>query len=286
MSIARLLLDVDPRLASTLRGVNHETQFPVLHVVKRKWNCFLFSAVTYLIFEMRIVDSLIQVIPDLTNVPLISWLFSRELSSVPPRSLAVVASSRPFLEQTPEEPVAYLDADKVMQFPKEEQKRLYEDAMIEYTKLKELYVAQERARFLTELVHLVQWCWEAGTFSAVCYYSPEELTGIEEAIEAAMEQSEKGILSVVTSQSKRELVVGRGTKEGGVGVMTIYIATKTHMPFHQSFEMIIATSEENPMVTLQSFVCQGTPFITPTARTFSRASFNEALRHYHCNQSK
>ncbi|PVH13470.1 uncharacterized protein CXQ87_001575 [Candidozyma duobushaemuli] len=188
MSFVRLLLDVDPHLASTLRGVNHETQFPVLHVVKRKWNCFLFSAVTYAIFEKRMLHNLIQMIPDLTNVPLISWFFSKESSSVSPRSLAVVASSRPFLEQSPEEPVAYLDADKVMQFPKEDQKRLYEDAMIEYTKSKELFVAQERARFLTELVHLVQWCWEAGTLSAVCYYSPEELTGIEEAIEAAMEE--------------------------------------------------------------------------------------------------
>lgn len=286
MSFSRLLLDVDPHLASTLRGVDHETQFPVLHVVKRKWNSFLFSAVTYAIFEKRIVHNLIQMIPDLANIPLISWFFSKELSSVAPGSLAVVASSRRFLEQTPEEPVAYLDADKVMQFPKENQKRSYEDAMIEYTKLKELYVAQERARLLTELVHLVQWCWEERTLSVVCYYSPEELTGIEEAIEAAMEESEKGLLSVVTSQSKRELVVGRSTQEGGVGVMTIYIATKTHMPINQSFDLIIATSEENPMVTLQSFVCQGTPFITPTARAFSRASFNEALRHYSSNQSR
>ncbi|PSK37678.1 hypothetical protein C7M61_003385 [Candidozyma pseudohaemuli] len=215
MSFSRLLLDVDPHLASTLRGVDHETQFPVLHVVKRKWNSFLFSAVTYAIFEKRIVHNLIQMIPDLANIPLISWFFSKELSSVAPGSLAVVASSRRFLEQTPEEPVAYLDADKVMQFPKENQKRSYEDAMIEYTKLKELYVAQERARLLTELVHLVQWCWEERTLSVVCYYSPEELTGIEEAIEAAMEESEKGLLSVVTSQSKRELVVGRSTQEGG-----------------------------------------------------------------------
>lgn len=283
MSFARLLLEIDPNLVSTLKSIDHEAKFPTAHVIKRKVHCFLFWAITYTVFEKRVIHNTLELLPRWQNLPVISWLLSKELPTINPQSIAVVATSQPYESAAPEEPVAYLDADKVMQFPDLQQKKRFEDALAEDSKLRELHVAQERARLQTELVYLVQWCWELESVSTVCFYSIEVLEDVEAAIQTALESRERGEVSLISPKSTLELAVGSGDKKREFPHMTVYVANRTHMPLCHPFDLVIPTSYECPMVGLQSFVCLGSPLITPTARAFSRATFNEAIQVYSNN---
>lgn len=283
MSFARLLLEIDPNLASTLKSIDHEAKFPTAHLVKRKIHCILFWAITYTVFEKRVIHNTLELLPRWQNLPIISWFLAKEILTINPQSIAVVATSQPYESDAPEEPVAYLDADKMMQFPDLKQKKRFEDALAEYVKLRELHVAQERARLVTELVYLVQWCWELESVRTVCFYSSEALENLEGAVETALEGREKGKVSLISPNSTLEFAVGSGDRRRNIPHMTVYVACHTHMPLLQAFDLVIPTSRDCPMVALQSFVCLGSPLITPTAGVFSRATFNEAIQVYSSN---
>lgn len=62
--------------------------------------------------------------------------------------------------------------------------------------------------------------------------------------------------------------------------MMVYIATRSKMPLREEFGLVIATNQAFEMVTLLSFLCEGAPLVTPTAREFSRTNFNEAVKHF------
>lgn len=292
MSFARLLVDIEPDFVSSFRGVDHESTFPTLEVVKRKWYSFLFGVITYLIFEKKLVDMVLQYWPIWRDFGIFSWFFTKKKVPLAPSSIAMVASLTPNEGGQPVEPIAYLDANRIMQFPDPEEKKRYENAMAEFDKQTALHMAQEKARLAAELTYLVQWSWELGTVGTVCFFIPDPAKTVDyEAIKEALSEGRRGIVTVVTgAQNIQELDVGSEDREAdavdGVKNMKVYIANQLAFPLSETFDLIISTSTTSPMVSLQAFMCQGTPLITPTARTFSRATFNEAIHLYSTNQGK
>lgn len=279
MAIFRFLVDADPSVLDQV-PVNY-VGLSTAAIIRKKVCSELYEKLTYLVFEKRVVHTLLEFVPTWENPKWVSRFWKpEEKSLIIPAGVAVVASSTPVDMEPPKQPMAYLTADKVMRFPTEEQEKSYESAMREYTRLEALHVAKERARLATELVYLVQWCWELG-IEKVCFYSAvrDVADGLEQNL--GIQGGKGGVIVLVKGTGDPQRVqIGDLTDSDSERTMTVYVAYEAEFPLRECFDFVMTTTQDSPLVALLSFVCLGAPVITPKAKSFSRTFFNEALEHY------